>query len=113
MLGKSARAEIPELSASDREYHELQLHLAAELDELLAKIVRLTTNSVVHIQSERRTPRGKLVEETGSGVVMESSKKQGVFVVSNRHVVDETDLKQISIPPARWVGDSSHPAVDR
>jgi serine protease Do len=98
-LGKAARADAAELSASDRGYHELQTAHSplADSSEFLAKIVRLTTNSVVHIQSERRTPRGKLVEETGSGVLMESSKKSGVWVVSNRHVVDETDLKQISI----------------
>jgi serine protease Do len=94
-----ARANAPEGGAADRDYHELQArHTAlADSSELLSKIVRLTTNSVVHIQSERRTPRGRLVEETGSGVVMESSKAKGFFVVTNRHVVDETPLEQVSI----------------
>jgi serine protease Do len=95
----AAHANDPEISAADRGYHELQSTRSplADSSELLAKIVRLTTNSVVHIESERRTPRGRLIEETGSGVVMESSKARGFFVVSNRHVVEETDLKQISI----------------
>ncbi len=98
-IGALAIAQNPEPSAAERGYTELQAHHTSLNDssELLAKIVRLTTNSVVHIESERRTTRGKLVEETGSGVVMESSKAKGFFVVSNRHVVDETELKQISI----------------
>src|SRR5262245_51552048 len=98
-LHKAAHAEATELSSTERGYHELQAGRSplSESSELLAKIVRLTTNSVVHIQSERRTARGRLIEETGSGVVMESAKARGFFVVSNRHVVDETDLKQISI----------------
>ncbi len=97
--GAIAQAEAPDAGETERGYHELQTGrspLAASSD-LLAKIARLTTNSVVHIQSERRTSRGRLIEETGSGVVMESSKARGFYVVSNRHVVDETDLKNISI----------------
>ena len=91
-VGTAAHADSPEASAADRGYHELQTTRSPLTDssELLAKIARLTTNSVVHIQSERRTQRGRLVEETGSGVIMESSKAKGFFVVSNRHVVDET-----------------------
>ena len=93
-----AQAESPEATETDRGFHDLTGRSPlAESSELLAKIVRLTTNSVVHIQSERRTQRGRLVEETGSGVVMESSKAKGFFVVSNRHVIDETPLEQISI----------------
>ena len=98
-LGTAAHADAPDIASNDRGYTELQSSHSplADSSELLAKIVRLTTSSVVHIQSERRTPRGKLIEETGSGVIMESSKARGFFVVSNRHVVDETDLRQISI----------------
>src|SRR5438270_10530946 len=98
-IGAVARAQVPEASAAERSYNELQSNRSplSDSSELLAKIVHLTTNSVVHIQSERRTQRGKLIEETGSGVIMESSKARGFFVVSNRHVIDETDLKQISI----------------
>src|SRR6516225_2271243 len=95
----AVHADDPEITTAERGYHELQANRSPlfESSELLAKIVRLTTNSVVHIESERRTPRGRLIEETGSGVVMESSKARGFYVVSNRHVVDETDLKNISI----------------
>ena len=120
--GVLAQAEGPELTANDRTYNELQSARSplAESSELLAKIARLTTNSVVHIQSERRTQRGRLIEETGSGVVMESSKAKGYFVVTNRHVVDETPLEQISIqlqdgreihPTKLWTDKASDVAI--
>lgn len=98
-LGKRVHAQPADGSPADRDYRELQLNRSALVDssELLAKISRLTTNSVVHIQSERKTSRGRMVEETGSGVIMESTKARGFFVVSNRHVVDDTPLEQISI----------------
>jgi serine protease Do len=121
-VSTAAHADDPEISATDRGYHELQTNRSplADSSELLAKIVRLTTNSVVHIQSERRTPRGRLIEETGSGVVMESTKARGFFVVSNRHVVDNTDLKQISIhlhdgrvihPAQVWTDEATDVAI--
>src|SRR5437879_705752 len=88
-VGTRVQADPPEASAADRGYRELQAGHSALVDssELLAKISRLTTNSVVHIQSERRSKRGSLIEETGSGVIMESTKARGFFVVTNRHVV--------------------------
>src|SRR5262245_41352446 len=87
-----ALAQVADLGAVERVYSELQTGRSPLQDssDLLAKIARLTTNSVVHIQSERKTERGKLVEETGSGVIVESAKAKGFFVVSNRHVVDRT-----------------------
>lgn len=122
--GALAQAEGPEVTAADRTYHELQSARSplAESSELLAKITRLTTNSVVHIQSERRTQRGRLIEETGSGVVMESTKAKGYFVVTNRHVVDDTPLEQISIqlhdgreihPTKLWTDKASDVAIMR
>lgn len=100
--GGRLQAQGPDSGPVDRAYGELQHTRTPLLDssELLAKISRLTTNSVVHIQSEKRTQRGRLVEETGSGVVIESHKAKGFFVVSNRHVVDipqEAPLENISI----------------
>jgi serine protease Do len=68
-----------------------------EGSEFLAKVVRLTTDSVVHIQSARRTNRRGLVEETGSGVIVESEKPKGFYVVTNRHVVNDTPLNSITI----------------
>ncbi len=65
--------------------------------KLLAKIAKLTTPTVVHIQSERENARGGTVEETGSGVLVRSSHVQGIFVVTNRHVILEAELEDITI----------------
>jgi serine protease Do len=121
-ISTQAQAQAPEPGASEKAYSELQMGRTPlqESSELLAKIARLTTNSVVRIQSERRTPRGRLVEETGSGVIMESGKAKGFFIVSNRHVVDGTELEHISIhvhdgrvihPTKIWTDEKTDVAV--
>ena len=99
LSGGRLEAQGPESGSVDRAYGELQHTRTPLLDssDLLAKISRLTTNSVVHIQSEKRTQRGRMVEETGSGVVIESHKAKGFFIVTNRHVVDEASAENISI----------------
>lgn len=66
------------------------------LSDRMAKVAKLTNPSVVHIQSERNTRRG-LVEETGSGAVVYSERRSGAFVVTNRHVVDGTELDRIQV----------------
>jgi len=84
-------------ATAEQLYSELRADSAlAASSQYLAKIARVTTPSVVHIQSERRTRRG-LVEETGSGVIMQSEKSPGYYIVTNRHVVDGTELNNISI----------------
>jgi len=65
--------------------------------KLLAAIAKLTTPAVVHIQSERENPEGSTVEETGSGVIVSSSHIQGLFVVTNRHVILHAELEDITI----------------
>ncbi|QDT37384.1 S1C family serine protease [Stratiformator vulcanicus] len=53
----------------------------------LAKVARLTSPAVVHIQSRRKDSRGGSVEETGSGVIMRHEAVDGAIVVTNRHVI--------------------------
>jgi len=96
--GTSSGKTVTEI-AHDKLVEDLQnrntpLHLAGDQT---AKIIRLTGPSVVHIQAQRRTKTRGLIEETGSGVVMRSSKLAGLFVVTNRHVVDGAELKDIAI----------------
>lgn len=62
----------------------------------LAKIAKIATPSVVHIQCERQTPRGA-VEETGSGAIVRGEGNTGLFVITNRHVVRDSNGKSISI----------------
>ncbi len=73
-------------------------HALSEASELLARVASLTIPSVVHIQSIRRTPYGRKVEETGSGVIIHHENPSGDYVVTNRHViVGHTALGDISI----------------
>ncbi len=93
-----ARANALDAGSAEKMYNELRKGTALqEGSELLAKIARLTTGSVVHIESEHRSAKRGTVEETGSGVLVEHSKARGVYVVTNRHVVDSTPLNNVSI----------------
>src|SRR5262245_51701675 len=77
-FSNAAHAHALDQATAEKLYGELRTrNVMQEGSELLAKIARLTTNSVVHIQSERRTQRRGLVEETGSGVLVESDKARG------------------------------------
>ncbi len=98
-VGSAATANTITLAETQRVYQELDRESGSLIagSELLAKIARVTAPSVVHIQSERAGERGGRVEETGSGVLMESSKVQGMYVVTNRHVVAEARMEDISI----------------
>ncbi|MBM4076629.1 MAG: peptidase S1, partial [Planctomycetes bacterium] len=90
-----------------------------EASTLLAKIAAVTSPAVVHIQSVRRTGKGK-EEETGSGVIMTSPTSSGFFVVTNGHVIDQTPLEAIHIqlhdgrviqPERVWTDNASDVAV--
>jgi serine protease Do len=67
-----------------------------EAGRQLARIAAATTPSVVHILAEYQGRNGT-VEETGSGVILASPRTQGVFVVTNRHVVAAARLSAIQI----------------
>jgi serine protease Do len=98
-LHQAVQAQPLDGATAERLYRELAQDGVGLQDgsQHLAKIALVSTPAVVHIQSERRVPgRGK-EEETGSGVIMTSSKSPGFFVVTNAHVVDKTPLESISI----------------
>ena len=109
-------------ATSERVYRELSTEASPmqEGSSLLAKIAAVTNPSVVHIQCERRLQGQAKEEETGSGVILTSSKSSGFFVVTNAHVVDKTPLDSISIqlhdgrviqPEKVWVDQESDLAV--
>jgi len=62
-----------------------------------AKIARLVTPSLVHIQSHRTGRSGGTIEETGSGVLMRSEQHGEVFAVTNQHVINGAELNDIEI----------------
>jgi serine protease Do len=83
---------------------QLFAELAADVEELerrgnlLKRVVKLVTPSIVHIEAKRdadiRSPRGES-EEAGSGVIIESHGKS--FVLTNRHVIRYSTLSGIHI----------------
>jgi serine protease Do len=89
----------------------------------LARVASEVTPSVVHIESKvERADRG-MVEETGSGVIINAPKAvAGCYVVTNRHVIGDAanKLEQVSIrlsdgrafhPIQKWVDAETDLAV--
>ena len=75
-LPQSVAANAINAKEANRIYKELGGDTSSlfEGSRQLAKIAALTTPSVVHIQSERRTLSGGIVQETGSGAIITSDK---------------------------------------
>ena len=123
-LNRSLLADPLDSATTERLYRELGEDASAFQNgsPLLAKIAAVSTPAVVHIQSERRIAGGRKEEETGSGVIMNSVKSPGFFVVTNAHVVDKTPMEAISIhlhdgrvlqPERVWTDPQSDVAVMR
>ncbi|MGZ0162333.1 MAG: S1C family serine protease [Planctomycetales bacterium] len=109
--GPASTVKADSLSAAESEkiYRELDTGGSSLVDtsKVLSKIARVVMPSVVHINSFRKvTGRGR-VEETGSGVVMTSSKRAGQYVVTNRHVINDAlpnlDSILIHLPDGRVI----------
>lgn len=98
-LRSPLQAQPTDPAVTDRIYRELSQEPNTFQDgsNLLAKIAAVCTPAVVHIQSERKIAGRGREEETGSGIIMNSAKSSGYFVVTNAHVVDKTALESISI----------------
>lgn len=124
-FGMSAEANSLDADVAERIYSELRSTNSTlqALSDHQAKVARVCTQSVVHIQSERFVgARRGTVEETGSGIIVTNKKVPGFYVVTNRHVVDGTELKNISIhlfdgrilsPVKIWTDKASDLAVLR
>lgn len=89
------------LHADPRRGAELDLDSSAnalrDAGRVMAKISKQISPSVVHIESVHRTVLRGEVEETGSGVIVRSTHMAGEFVVTNRHVIAGSELRQIKI----------------
>ncbi|MEZ6057788.1 MAG: trypsin-like peptidase domain-containing protein [Planctomycetaceae bacterium] len=68
-----------------------------EVGRHIAKIAGLVTPSVVHIESEHDAASGGTIEETGSGIILRSSKSRANFIVTNRHVIVGASKAKIDI----------------
>jgi serine protease Do len=87
----------------------------------LARVAAEVTPSVVHIESKFETSEHRMVEETGSGVIVTSPTVPGFYIVTNRHVIGDTaTLEQVSIrlrdgrsyhPTQKWIDRETDLAV--
>ncbi len=97
------------LHADPRRGAELDLDTGAnalrDAGRVMAKISKQISPSVVHIEASHRTVLRGEVEETGSGVIVRSTHLPGEFVVTNRHVIAGSELKEIKVtlPDGRQV----------
>lgn len=133
-IGAAARASEPSPgtpTSSDR-HSRLFEEIAGEVAELerrsnvLKKVVRFVTPSVVHIQARKTSVVGatvstrRSVEEAGSGVIVQLEGQP--YVLTNRHVISQSELNQIQIqlsdgritfPTRVWTDRHSDVAVMR
>lgn len=95
-----------ETKLTSQERDDLYEELAADVDalqaqlSLLKKVIRLVQPSVVHIEASKQVQANarngrKPVEEAGSGIVIKVDSKS--YILTNRHVIDESRLKDIEI----------------
>lgn len=87
------RPGAPAVSTASRDNNEV-LRIGSRR---LAVIAKRVTPSVVHIQSTQRTEDQRVLEETGSGVIVGNENVSGTFVITNWHVVRGAELGSISI----------------
>lgn len=103
-----AAAQTPsDQSSGVDQRSQLFREIAAEVAELerqgnlLKRVVRFVKPSVVHIEAKKTTPSNvamtarRSVEEAGSGVIVELKERR--YVLTNRHVIKDSDLNQIKI----------------
>jgi len=127
----SAPGESPDETSSrearERLYDEVAREVAAiqPYGTLLKKVVRLIKPTVVHIEARQAARLGgrvirRPIEEAGSGVVIELRGK--LYVLTNRHVIDNTALEGIDVnfadgslihPTNVWMDPSTDVAVMR
>jgi serine protease Do len=105
-------AEIPHLKTSAMTREQMFAHLAAEADKfegqhrLISQLVKVVRPTIAHIEAKKRSPQvpssgsnrkstESVVEEAGSGVVIERNKR--FYVITNFHVIDGASLDDIRV----------------
>ena len=119
-----SESESSSREARDRLYDEVAKEVAAlqRYSSLLKKVVQLIKPTVVHIEARQPGDIGirRPVEEAGSGVVVELRGR--LYVLTNRHVIDNTSLQAIDVnfadgrlvhPTNVWMDPATDVAVMR
>lgn len=100
---EDAFEELPTTAeARQRLYQEIDREVAAleQQGALLKRVVRVVTPTVVHIEAMKSSSQDvrfsrRSVEEAGSGVVIQHGSRY--YVLTNRHVINDSLLGQIKI----------------
>jgi serine protease Do len=99
----SGRIDWGVLTQQEREsaYEEIEqdLDYFERKANVLRRVVKLVRPTVVHIEAEKNNRTGRYhrrsVEESGSGVIVQLKGRH--YVLTNRHVVKDTELARINI----------------
>ncbi len=98
----------------------------AAIDHIYARVAAVVSPSVVHIEARKKVPvpgrdRGpRLVEETGSGVIVSLEERPGRYILTNHHVVEGASPDEILVtlfdgrklrPEAAWLDPKADLAV--
>ncbi len=115
LIVSRAAAQSPSESPKGNQREQLFQQLFREVDEfqrhhsLLKKLFKLVSPSVVHLDAEvvesGRNGGKRTVQEAGSGVIIELQQK--TYVVTNRHVIKDASLANITIRFSD--GNAAHP----
>lgn len=109
----------PNARRSDNEF-DGPTNALRDAGRVMSKISKQISPSVVHIESIHRTALRGEVEETGSGVIVRGARLPGEYVVTNRHVIANAKLPEISVtlvdgrmvhPERIWEDEASDIAV--
>ncbi len=100
-VAQSEAEFVSSSQARERMFSELDAEVTAleKQGNILKKVVKLATPTVVHIQAQHVDAAGKAkekpVEEAGSGVIIRWNGK--FYVLTNRHVIKMSSVDHISI----------------
>jgi serine protease Do len=120
-LSRPAHARSDDKSLTDAASLDRGGSALIQTSRQLARVSAEVTPSVVHIESKFQNAEQRLVQETGSGVIVNSPNVPGFYVVTNRHVIgDIATLEQVSIrlrdgrafhPTQKWIDRETDLAV--
>jgi S1-C subfamily serine protease len=95
----SWRLQTPALAEGQTALSTGDIHKLSERFEMVAKKIGPAVVAVEATKSSAisSTSRSKAVEESGSGVLIKVAGQQGIFVLTNNHVISQAPANQITV----------------
>lgn len=126
--GTNTPAATPRAATEQELYDQLarQYDRFAEIDRTFSLVAQAVSPSVVHIVARKPGPvedqdtGSRIIEETGSGVIVRPDGQSAVFVLTNHHVVSGSRTEDITVtlhdgrvlqPLALWTDPKADVAV--